>query len=230
MDGWYKFELWGACGDWGWNGGGYTYGEFYVKAKETLYVVVGQGGHDGMLNGIRGNYGGWNGGGTGDGYGGGDGSGGGATDIRVSSAGNGSTNWRIGLNTRIIVAGGGGSSSVAGGGGGGWIGMAYGGAGGSQTSGYSFGEGQTTNRIGTYGGGGGWYGGYGSNRGGGGGSSYVAGISGGAVYTSYVARTGGTLANANTVRYGSNLPAEVKPNIPYGGGQGFARITMVERK
>ena len=54
-------------------------------------------------------------------------SGGGATDIRLTSAGEGSTDWRTGLESRIMVAGGGGASgnqySQIGGAGGALIGL-----------------------------------------------------------------------------------------------------------
>ena len=203
VSGWYQIECWGGHGDWYVGGkGGYTYGEFYIEKSTTLYVVVGQASRDTA----SGNYGGWNGGGNGDGpyegSHGSSGSGGGATDVRLSSAGAGSSNWQIGLTSRIIVAGGGGGGLgqdrppvASGGHGGGWTG---GKTGGSQTSGYAFGYGQSMNRADYQGGGGGWYGGYGGPNGGGGGSSYVSGISDGAVYTSYRARKGGTIAGGNS--------------------------------
>ena len=179
MSGWYQIECWGAQGGGGSVGnaglGGYAKGLFHFEAGESFGVYVGGAGVNSALY----NPGGWNGGGTVNGIATVDSSsGGGATDVRVGSS----------LYNRIIVAGGGGGNSddgsapgnKSGGHGGGLNGGASprGVAGGTQTSGYSFGYGQgLTGACRGGGGGGGWYGGYATMdyKGGGGGSSYISG-------------------------------------------------------
>ena len=240
VDGWYSVDVWGATGDWGYNGGGHTYGEFHFTRGQTVYVCVGGG--SGNKNG--GNFGGWNGAGTGEGHNVSEGSGssGGATDVRLNAAGKGSTDWRTGLYDRIIVGGGGGGgfNNSPGGDGGGWTGGYVGEAQpGTQSSGYAFGEGQGTGRMYFGAGGGGWYGGHGSyNKHGAGGSSYVSGISGGIVYTSVTARTGWSKTGANSLdknivpwAKGSDLPARFWQMWPavykYHGGEGAASFTLL---
>lgn len=196
----YTMECWGASGGAGMvnaksftNGpgkGGYTYGEISLNESTDLFIYVGGRGGDMLYNSsTKRTYqdapGGWNGGGLGaydraddDG----DGAGGGATDIRLESAGSGSTwNTFSSLKSRIMVAGGGGGGGYR---------VHHGGCGGnttggkawyqesgqskvllstidpgSQTSGYKFGQGQdgrnnpsVTNNT-SAGGGGGYYGG-----------------------------------------------------------------------
>lgn len=160
VDGWYKIECWGAGGGstpMGSAAGGYASGEIHLPAGTVLYVVVGGSGSGGIQHPYSSAGAGYNGGGAPEsnwaGGGGGRKGGGGATDVRTSSAGTGSGDWRVGLDSRIIVAGGAGGSSI----------YSKGGIGGSKSGNGGFGYGGTA-------GGSGWYGG--SN--GGGGSSYVS--------------------------------------------------------
>jgi len=196
----YKMECWGAQGGTGYENynssnwysssggsGGYTQGTATLNAVTTYYVYVGEKGHWSASK--TGGSGGWNGGGQGGGDEGDDcgGGGGGATDIRMGGKS---------LSNRIMVAGGGGGGSAragTGGSGGGNSG-GYGRSGksstatspGTQTSGYSLGNGGSGGKGGSGycgggGGGGGYRGGYGGVRGktsttasgGGGGSGYV---------------------------------------------------------
>lgn len=175
--------------------GGYSSGYLEMKAQTRVYVVVGQ---NPSFSRADNNPGGYNGGGTGY-YKGNSGlwywaGGGGATHIATVSG----TLANIGYDEFVtngkglIVAGGGGGAfldagtpvnySYRGGSGGGLTGgtimrgdgAASGGSAGTQTTGYSFGKGQSYN-SGTGssgGGGGGLYGG----SGGGGGSGYIARI------------------------------------------------------
>ena len=188
----YKLEAWGAQGgnaDNGANGsftraygglGGYSKGEIFLSAGETIYIFVGQqGGWGGSsLNPV----GGWNGGGNAQNHGGA--SGGGATDARRSGQA---------LANRIIVAGAGGGaqtmntsySPANGGDGGGLTGgsakstgywsTGYYGTGGSQSNGgtYSSGWGTIPSIPGSLGQGGNAY----SSYSGGGGGGYYGGCS-----------------------------------------------------
>jgi hypothetical protein len=184
----YKLETWGAEGGRNLTNpssvsgkGGYSKGELHLNKGEKLYVYVGGKGTDTPYDADDAPgtniAGGWNGGGNGTNGGGG---GGGATDIRKGGTA---------LNNRIIVAGGAGgvgynSGVQTGGYGGGLIGGTGGGsgsgAGGTQSSGYSLGQGGNWNHTNDCGGGGGgYYGGYGgstSNTAGGGGSGYISPI------------------------------------------------------
>ena len=103
--------------------GGRSRGQIYLDQNQKLYVCVGQQAPPSISYKVS-----WNGGGASpigwnaSHHGG---AGGGATDIRILSAGEGSTDWQTGLNSRIIIAGGGGgavskcsSDSTAGHGGG----------------------------------------------------------------------------------------------------------------
>lgn len=154
----YKLELWGASGA---NysthvggRGGYTAGEIYLEKGEELEIYVGG-------DGTASSYG-YNGGGSGwnNLYGGG------ATDIRAGGSS---------IYQRILVAGGGGAASYYGPGGAGGGLTGSGSNFGTQTTGASFGSGQSNNSSYYGGGGGGWFGGYASNQavGAGGGSGYV---------------------------------------------------------
>lgn len=203
VSGYYKLEVWGAEGGYGYNNattyaagkGGYSYGTVYLNAGDTIYVYTGgQGTIGGTTTGIK--AGGFNGGGaSGNNRGG---SGGGGTDIRINNDD---------TLARVIVAGGGGGGSYRsayyGGAGGGASGVdgtgvntTYNSKGGTQTAGgaagyygsitgtagafYQGGDANTStssyNRSG--GGGGGWYGGgggaYRSSS-----SAYHQGVSGG---------------------------------------------------
>ncbi len=195
----YKLEVWGAQGagsgdpssSYG-GKGGYSYGNYVMSAAATLYVCVG-----GAGSGSHGVVG-YNGGAaasTINGHGGG--GGGGATHFATTNRGE----LRYYSSYRgevLLVAGGGGGSDDMGGddGSGGTGGGTNGGnakdngvllsgtsgagRGGTQSTGYAFGYGQTSAAAGAPhdagGGGGGWYGGYGGNgdsMGGGGGSGYT---------------------------------------------------------
>ncbi len=223
VSGYYKLEVWGAEGGYGYNNattyaagkGGYSVGIIKLNEGDTIYVHTGGQGNPGTTtSSIK--TGGSNGGGN-SGYASG-GSGGGGTDIRINSDD---------LLARVIVAGGGGgggyNTNYAGGYGGGTAGgdgtgynTTYNSKGGTQTTGGaagyysvtytgtpgSFGVGGSaitdavsTSRSG--GGGGGWYGG-------GGGayqndsSSWYYGVSGGGggsgfVYTNSAILPGGYL-------------------------------------
>ena len=200
LTGTYKLEVWGAQGG-GLNQtetsscagyGGYAYGNIKINEGQTLYICVGGSGTVAtVLDGLSG--GGYNGGGNGHknsvgnaGYGGG-----GATHIATVTGVLSS----LVSNTSsvIIVAGGGGGADDpggddgSGGNGGGNIGgnaknggVEVSGTGGTQTSGYSFGQGGSSMNSGADqgGGGGGWYGGYGASvinqMGGGGGSGHIS--------------------------------------------------------
>jgi hypothetical protein len=200
VTGTYKLEVWGAQGG-GLNQtetsscagyGGYAYGNIKINKGQTLYICVGGSGTVATVSdGLSG--GGYNGGGNGHrnsagnaGYGGG-----GATHISTISGVLSS----LASNTSsvIIVAGGGGGADDpggddgSGGNGGGNIGgnaknggVEVSGTGGTQTSGYSFGQGGPSMNSGADqgGGGGGWYGGYGASAinqmGGGGGSGHIS--------------------------------------------------------
>ena len=202
LTGTYKLEVWGAQGG-GLNQtetsscagyGGYAYGNMNMSKGQTLYICVGGSGTLTTIpDGLSG--GGYNGGGNGHrnsagnaGYGGG-----GATHIATISGVLSS----LASNTSsvIIVAGGGGGADDpagddgSGGNGGGNIGgnaknggVEVSGTGGTQTSGYSFGQGGPSMNSGADqgGGGGGWYGGYGASvinqMGGGGGSGHIGSI------------------------------------------------------
>ena len=248
LTGTYKLEVWGAQGGQGTQTtsgkGGYSCGTVSLIKNIVLYVCIGgQGGLPtyssdysyGVSGKSTGGIGGYNGGGHGgDGftaYSGG-GGGGGATHIATS---NGllkelSSN----QSSVLIVAGGGGCSWVSGSvaDGGGQIGLSasfatYTSVGGSQTSGYQFGQGQNgSSKIGVCncgaegngGAGGGWYGGYAyqtgngdnTNVGGGGGSGHIgSGV------------TGSTIAgNTSFTDYDGTT-------VTGHAGNGYARITFV---
>lgn len=148
---------------------------------------------------------------------------GGASDVRLISAPEGSSDWQSGLSTRIIVAGGAGGSddvnhkdpgNIPGGGNGGGFsgqsGFGYAssiGAGASQTYGYAKGQGQPAYQDCSGSGGGGYWGGYASrlSAGGGGGSSYISGNPAcPEVITGWVARNSYTVVGGNNsgIRHG----------------------------
>ena len=215
VSGRYKLEVWGAQGGSGsFNNysndkagyGGYSLGLIFINLSSKIYINVG--GAGGVVNSINGSAGGYNGGGNGEAtcegfkYPGG-GGGGGATHISGTSGILPTLSNKI--DNIIIVAGGGGGAGLYNGGynqGGGYAGSGggfVGGAatttnlrpiiGGTQTTGYSFGLGETSaachyavdGNWGNGGGGGGFYGGFASgyttgaytNGGGAGGSGYI---------------------------------------------------------
>lgn len=215
-DGYYKLEVWGAEGGYGYNNattyaagkGGYSVGTVKLNAGDVLYVHTGGQGNPGTTSSSIKN-GGANGGGN-SGYNAA-GSGGGGTDIRINTDDN---------LARVIVAGGGGGgayySKYYGGYGGGTIGgdgtgynTTYNSKGGTATAGGaagyyssytgtagSFGQGGAANTTSNSynrsgGGGGGWYGG-------GGGAyrsakTYYYGVSGGGGGSGFVYTSGATL-------------------------------------
>lgn len=193
--------------------GGIATGNYHMKKGQIIYIAVGGKGSDADYR-RKYNEGGWNGGGKGTSDGGNDddgsGGGGGATSITTTNRGV-LANYAKYKNEIITVAGGGGGSSwqAVGGSGGGLSGgsilknnkvVAQGG---TQSSGYAFGVGQsspdffqTINKnwtVGAAGGGGGYYGGYtwkaedyNSYHDGppaGGGSGYIGGVTNGSMQT-----------------------------------------------
>lgn len=230
----YKLEVWGASGGDGYGYsqalgshcglGGYSYGELNVTSTTTYYIFVGgAGSYSTALNTGAGYNGGGNGGPGG--YGGG-----GMTHISTTNN-LATTSWNP--NGTIIVAGGGGGADDAlneiigtendgsGGYGGGLIGGDYtidgvrsSNRGGTQSSGYRQGVGQSaTNNTDTAGAGGGWYGGYVSNHnngGGAGGSGYVSSI----------------LSNAYTTAGSGSFPKPTGTGNEVGhAGNGYAKIS-----
>ncbi len=197
ISGTYKLETWGAQGGYAKSSdvlsgyGGYSVGEIDLKTGNQLYINVGGQGEN-NLDPAKTAAGGYNGGGTAAAgnvlvYSGG---GGGATHIaKISGLLSSLENKKDDV---LIVSGGGGPSGYFsasyglyygyGGSGGGFSGnngtsegainVNTGGLGGTQTSGYAFGQGQTN---GNFAGGGGFYGGTAQTdyRGGGGGSGYI---------------------------------------------------------
>ena len=201
----YKLEVWGAQGgghSYGTNQnisyggyGGYSYGTITLSSPTVLYVVVGGSGGYTSAGNYTSYHNGYNGGGTvtaASNGNAGQAGGGGATHIATA------TGLLSSLSSNrsavLIVAGGGGgtehvsaSSEVCGGAGGGLTGgIATKEAGSStaatQSSGYSFGQGQGVSSQHMGSGGGGWYGGYAgtsTNTIGNGGSGYIGGVSDG---------------------------------------------------
>lgn len=188
VDGEYTLEVGGAQGGMSMeNGanitqgglGGIATGNYHMKKGQTIYIAVGGKGSDADHR-RKYNEGGWNGGGKGTSDGNdddGSGGGGGATSITTTNRGV-LANYAKYKNEIITVAGGGGGSSwqAVGGSGGGLSGgsilknnkvVAQGG---TQSSGYAFGVGQSSPdffqtinsnwTVGAAGGGGGYYGGY----------------------------------------------------------------------
>ena len=250
----YLLECWGAQGG-GENAyfssttaslggcGGYSYGTLTLADTTVAYIYVG--GLGGCSNRPKGSSsssivatGGFNGGG-------------GATQIGMNGGGGGS-DIRIlsdSLYSRLIVAGGGGGGGNAsdttlrsnGGQGGGLTGITMAastqfsnraaGSGGTQTTGYAFGVGQTGNTQNLQGGGGGgWYGGkVGDNStGGGGGSGYV--------YTSATAAnypSGCLLSSSYYLTDAETITGNQKIVAPDGStetghtGNGYIRITSL---
>jgi hypothetical protein len=233
-NGTYQLEVWGAQGGSNKGGkGGYSSGKIQLASGQQLYIYVGQQPSS--------KSGGWNGGGAGGtsvaagsypaGFGGG-----GATDISWNTH---ETNSVITNDQRIIVAGGGGGQT-------GWTLMSfdpgYGGGmeggegksnaglvinGGTQTTGYSLGLGQSAltgkpnasrGAEGDGGAGGGYYGGYSnrvtgenSNSSGAGGSGYVS----------------SELTDALTIAGNTSFPSISGGEEIGHAGHGHARITCI---
>ena len=222
LPGTYKLECYGARG--GYNGGlgGKSIGYYVAKIPTTLYIVCGGQGanNSGTTYGAGGYNGGGRGGNSSNGYAAGAG-GGGATHIAITNRGI-LANYSSYKNEVLIVAGGGGGAGSWYGSGNGYGGglsgnnvSAYNGVivqGGTQTTGYAFGQGQPGGNAnggsggseGNGGGGGGWYGGYayqatGSNTNcvGAGGSGYIGGVLD-TVTINNVIYTSTTTGNINT--------------------------------
>ncbi len=236
----YKLEVWGASGggyvvtshtqESSGGPGGYSSGTIHLSSAQILYVYVGGAGIYGLLQ-----TGGWNGGGatstTPNGCSAG--SGGGATDIRTVG---GTCLNSTSLNSRLIVAGGGGgaddggeggiyngTNDGSGGAGGGtsgqgmWTDGVYDSSyGGTQTSGYALGQGQSATTVADApGAGGGYYGGLvgdaSTNEGAGGGSGYIGGVS-----------------NGIAIAGDNSIPSHSGSGTMMGNsGNGYARITFV---
>lgn len=174
----YKIEAYGASGGVSSNltnygSGGYSYGNIVLKQGEQLYITVGGKGTISSGGSVAGGY---NGGGAASGNN--TGSGGGCTLVAFQSG----TLAELSDSNVVMVAGGGGGKSMnsqginmGGSGGGSEGGSTTHASGGTQTSGYSRGQGQPGS-YGIGGGGGGYYGGYASasqSAGSGGGSGYI---------------------------------------------------------
>ena len=177
-------ELWGAGAS---NGGGYTAGILPLYHKLTVYAYLG--GQE-MPTGDNAGYGGYNGGGDACLYQSGSASGGGATRIIVAGGGGGSDNcfkWEYSADDDGSGGAGGGLKAQ-----GFWIaGVYHNESIATQTSGFTFGNGESARTNGSLhdsgfkdpigandraGAGGGWYGGFSShhgNGGAGGGSSFA---------------------------------------------------------
>ena len=215
VSGTYKLETWGAQGGWAGGYGGYSIGTISLSANDKLYIAVGgKGGDVGWESAAstipKGGYNGGGNGGRGLNYSSGTyptgGGGGGATSIQNILIKDGLLKrYSSAIDNILIVSGGGGGENVhtkLGGAGGGMNGTdsiaapGYGSGttggkakGGTQTSGYAFGYGQSSadrashgsyGAEGNGGGGGGFYGGYSNenlgsntNDSGGGGSGYI---------------------------------------------------------
>ena len=244
LTGTYKLEVWGAQGTdfikgTGGNGG-YSYGTISLTKNKVLYVCVGGQGNPPTYSSdfsysvsgkSLGGTGGYNGGGNGgDGFTAYSGCGGGGGATHIATYNGVLKELSSNQASVVIVAGGGGSTSEAAGGGINGISSTngtYTSAGGGQTSGYQFGQGQagytktaygSSGAEGNGGAGGGWYGGYsyqtgngnGTNVGGGGGSGHLgSGV------------TGSTIAgNTSFTDYDGTT-------VTGHSGNGYARITFV---
>lgn len=244
----YKLEVWGAsggennveCNEQGDNGktysglpgkGGYSVGTLNLPKKTTLYVYVG--------GSSKNHLGGWNGGGSANSPGAG---GGGSTDISLYCSSN-KAEWNVDshLYSRIIVAGGGGGSALAtyekyhqGGYGGGENGESNSNCtGGTQTTGYKFGCGESNTLRHSSGGGGGWYGGCSCNCrggwgiGGSGGSGFVYNSSTASNYPSGCKLNSAFyLTNSQTISGNKDIPTPDGKSTEKGHvGNGYAKIT-----
>ena len=245
----YKIQCWGAGSS---CQGAYTSGELHINKNNILYIYVGAGllGYDvyrTLTHSVVFNGGGGFTTGSPDFN---DNTGGGATDIRLTNG-----NWDdfSSLKSRIMVAAGG-SGSV------GPITLpGYGGAlvsktadgaypyetwpddyaqvsGSSQTTGYSFGTGQSGGRAG---GGGGYYGGYAEKCAGSGGSSFISGypgcnaISESSTSTNIIHTgspnhySGYVFTNMEMIAGNLSMPAPSGGTETGHSGNGYARITFI---
>ena len=242
----YKLEAWGASGGNVTNGvlggnGGYSYGNIVLTTNDQLYVVVGGQGQSNTAS--TGGVGGYNGGGAGgtashtSNYSGlGGAGGGGATHIADNNRGL-LSNYNSNRTEVLIIAGGGGGAEQhkSGGVGGGLSGgsglnpnSVSCGSGGTQSSGYNFGQGQNGRNAaqcangdceGNGGSGSGYFGGttctgtgnY-SDESGAGGSGYIGGVTDG-----------------QTIAGNESIPTYEGNNDTMIGntGNGYARITYL---
>jgi hypothetical protein len=258
--GYYKLETWGASGgnflSFAGGNGSYSTGYVSLDAGNKLYVNVGGQGTSTTQeqNDQTGKAGGYNGGGkSGNGFTSGSdkwsagASGGGATHIATASGLLSSLSSN--RSSILIVAGGGGGASkhsTAGNAGGftGGSATSYGGAtilGGTQTTGYAFGQGQSiTNQKnsgnfgaeGNGGAGGGFFGGYAHNvngeksdAGGAGGSGYIGNTK---LINKYMACYNCSTSNAEDTKTISSNRVSDRPITGYSKmGNGFVRITYI---
>ena len=252
----YKLQVWGAAGgvsqsDWAKAGpGGYAEGVVNLKAKTSVWVVVGGRGNGSQCKapGVDGGGGGYNGGGASYNTGWG---GGGGTDIRLL---------KDDLYNRVIVAGGGGGGALdyyseipSYKGNGGYGGGESGGAatgdtnltvtypGATQDSGYKFGVGQDAynyyqcGSVPYGGGGGGWFGGYARVV-----SVYAQGTAGsggsGYVNTTKSYKPAGYaltsadyfLSSTKLIGGNSTMPSTTGATETGHQGNGYARITLMD--
>ena len=251
--GYYKLEVWGAQGGYGYSTtyyggyGGYSVGIIKANRNASVYTVVGGQGTNAASMGIS--SGGYNGGGAGSGVGGANvsfdkyaGGGGGATHIATT----GGLLKTLSSNRSAVLI-------VAGGGSGGFY-YAYlsalqgpGHCGGgiqdcgglaTQDSGYAFGQGMIGEGVGgstpggVNGGGGGWYGGdrY-SSFSSGGGSGYIASsnlISSSSITKHMTCYSCTTDSNAATLTYSNTTTPTSTPTADVArSGNGYARITYL---
>jgi len=262
VQGKYKLEVWGAEGGGdhqqsylGPSGkGGYSTGVVELKANEKLYVYVGgkgtfcQGGYCTVAGGFNGGGSGWKRTPASD-TANPVASGGGATDMRLTK---GTWNDTSSLLSRLIVAGGGGGGGVdhgePGGHGGGLEGIlvnSESGYGGTQTTGWKFGEGFSASintlayinsTYGGNGGGGGWYGGYYSAgpskwEGSGGGSGFLwTSESIPNVPKGYHVSEQYFLTDAKTIAGNASMPTHDGESTMIGNkADGYAKITLLEK-
>ena len=270
VSGYYKLEAWGASGgifkvDVKGGYGGYSKGNIYLTEGQTLYINVGGKGVDQAEEfRLYTTPGGYNGGGNGGKGSGGypeqsGGSGGGATHIALApgllqtfDTNEDNIADAEEIEDLLIVAGGGGGASyAAGGSGGGATGASsiqkgisdYNypvSAGGTQTTGYLFGKGQSGRDSdnsywaagGTGGGGGGFYGGYTyqnvgqmTSGGGGGGSGYIGNnsLSNKAMYCYNCTESDAENTKTISISDISDDAESEKAKV----GNGHARITLV---
>ena len=184
----YKLEVWGAQGGnskisngtiYAGGSGGYSVGNIDLTKNSNLYIVVGGAGENSYNVNATTHNGGFNGGGNTRSYA--CASGGGATHIATSLLSTGELkNYSDARDKILLVAGGGGGSAgdlngggySIGGAGGGLSGInatpgtgymdntwGSGGVGGTQTTGFAFGQGASSDTLLISGGGSGWYGG-----------------------------------------------------------------------
>ena len=230
IDGYYKFEAWGAQGSTAPGKGAYTSGSIYLTKGTEIYVYVGGRGSTACETNAGGGYnGGGSAGPTGCSY-----SGGGATDFRVTA---GAWNDAASLRSRIMVAAGGGAGEDGNGGAGGELNGTTNHAGSyaTQTSGSGFGYAPTPSGDAS-GAGGGYYAGIlptADTVHAGGGSSFISGHLGCNAVNSSGAHTGSANHYSGKVFVYSQMLAgnTVMPNYDHTGymtgndGDGYAVIT-----